>query len=145
MDYDLNIITRDMIPSDIFLCERSNKKDWEMIHFYEFENGLKYVIGSNFPIRSAEELIENIECDMRIILDCCNNPAELQEYYKDEFDMFYKYKDCEKIWNYYNKNKTLLKELIDSYKTESEVDSESELESVSDSESDFFDELEIDN
>ncbi len=145
MEYDLNIITRDMIPSDLYLCERDTKKDWEMIHFYEFENGLKYVIGSNFPIHSVEELIESMEHELNTIIEC-DDPGELQELYRNDYDMFYKYKDCEKIWNYYHKNHNLLRQVIESYNDESDL-SDVSLESNTDNQtdSDFFEELDIDN
>ena len=42
----------------------------------------------------------------------------MQEYYNNEFDIYYKYRTCEKIWNYYNNNKELIKQIIDYYKVE---------------------------
>lgn len=57
-----------------------------------------------------------------------NDPDELQLYYKDEFDILYKYSICQKIWNYYNNNKELIKQVIDYYKVEDSDDEESDKE-----------------
>jgi hypothetical protein len=118
MDYEISIINRNQIPSDIYLCGENNEKDFKYIHFFEFTNGLKYVIGSNNRIYTAEEIIENLEFDFNITTEYNKDPDELQEHYNDEFDIFYKYQICEKIWNYYNNNKELIKQIIDYYKVE---------------------------
>ena len=76
----------------------------------------KLVIGSNNKINTIEEIIETLETDYNITTEYNKDPDELQEYYKDEFDIFYKYRTCEKIWNYYNNNKQLIKDIIDYYK-----------------------------
>ena len=114
MNYDLNIIIRSQVPSHIFLCYNTYNKDWAMIHKFDFENGLMYIIGSHIPIGSPEEIIEYMKNDLECIIDK-NDPEELQEYYKDEFDMHYKYKDCVKIWNYYHNNQHLINQVINSY------------------------------
>ncbi len=122
MNYDLNIITRSQIPSHIYLCDNTYNNDWAMIHRFDFENGLMYIIGSHNPINSPTDIIENMEYDIRTVLNC-TNPDELQEYYEDEFGMHYKYKDCVKIWNYYHDNQHLINQVINSYNnTNQEVD-----------------------
>ncbi len=119
MDYSIQIIQRDQVPSNIYLCgEEDSDKDFKYIHLFEFNNGFKFVIGSNNRIYSINEIIENIEFDFRITTEYNNSPDELQEYYRDEFDIFYKYKICKKIWNHYNNNKQLIQEIIDYYKEE---------------------------
>ena len=118
MNYDLNIISRNQVPSNIYLCERSNGKEWELIHLFEFDNGLKCILGANFP-QQVDDIIECIKNDFEYIIDI-DSPDDLQEYYKDNFDSFYKYKDCVKIWNYYHSNQNLIREVINSYNDEDE-------------------------
>ena len=118
MDYEISIINRNQIPSDIFLCGENDETDFKYIHLFEFTNGLKYVIGSNNRIYTAEEIIEHVEFDFNITTEYNKDPDELQEYYNNEFDIYYKYRTCEKIWNYYNNNKELIKQIIDYYKVE---------------------------
>ncbi len=116
MDYELDIITRKQIPSNIFLCGENDEKDFDYIHKYQFNNGLTYIIGSNNYIESPKDFIENMEFEMKTVLEENNNPDELQQYYKDNFDIFYYYRDCEKIWNYYKNNEHLIKQIIEFYK-----------------------------
>jgi hypothetical protein len=134
MDYQIQLITRSQIPADIFLCGENDKSDFKFIHLFEFSNGFKIVYGSNNKIYSAEEIIEDIENDFKITTEYNNSPEELQEYYKDEFDIYYKYSICLKIWNYYNTNKQLIQEVIDYYKSHSlseyENDTEEEDEGI---------------
>jgi hypothetical protein len=118
MDYDLNIISRNKIPSDIYLCERSKDKEWELIHLFEFDNGLKCILGANFT-QQVEDIIECIKNEFEYIINI-DSPDELQEYYQNEFESFYKYKDCVKIWNYYHSNQNLIREVINSYNYEDE-------------------------
>jgi len=119
MDYNLNIISRDQIPADMYLCERSNNREWELIHLFEFNNGLKYILGANFP-QQVDDIIECINNDIDHVIGS-NSPDELQEYYYKEFESFYKYKDCVKIWNYYHSNHNLIREVIQSYNTDEGV------------------------
>jgi hypothetical protein len=134
MNYEINIITRKQVPSDIYLCGENDKQDFRYIHLFEFENGLKYVIGSYNYINTVEEIIENLEFDFRTANEYNNNPDELQEYYKNEFDIYYKYSICNKIWNYYNNNKQLIKEVIEYYKTDDENTDDTEYEFETDEE-----------
>ena len=46
MEYDLNIISRNMVPNNIYLCKRGNNMEWEAIHKYVFNNNLEFYIGS---------------------------------------------------------------------------------------------------
>ena len=39
-------------------------------------------------------IIEDIELEFRITTEYNNSPADLQEYYEDEYNMHYKYKIC---------------------------------------------------
>ena len=118
MDYNLNIISRNQIPADLYLCERSKNKEWELIHLFEFENGLKCILGANFT-QQVDDIIESIKNEMDYIINI-DTPDELQEYYYNEFESFYKYKDCVKIWNYYHSNQNLIREVINSYNIEDE-------------------------
>ena len=121
MDYEISIITRNQIPSEIFLYDeydKDDKDDFKYIHLFEFNNGINFGIGSNYRIYDVEEIIETLETDYNITTEYNKDPDELQEYYKDEFDIFYKYRTCEKIWNYYYNNKQLIKDIINYYKYE---------------------------
>jgi hypothetical protein len=120
MDYELDIIARKQIPYDIFLCGENEKDDFECIHKYQFNNGLTYIIGSYNYIESPKDFIENMEYEMQTVLEN-NSPDELQQYYKDNFNIFYYYKNCEKIWNYYKKNEQLIKQVIEYYNENNDV------------------------
>jgi hypothetical protein len=113
MDYDINIITRKHIPSNIYLCSGFDK-DWEMIHSFEFENGLQFIIGSNHPISSPELILEDMKQELECVL---NNETvgDLQDYYYNNFENFINYNDCYKIWNYYNNNKHLIMQVINAF------------------------------
>jgi hypothetical protein len=113
MDYYIRIIKRYQIPSNIYLCE-GNDKDWDMIHSFEFINGLHYIIGSNCRIPSAELIIEDISHELELVLNK-DDVADLQNYYYHTFENFINYKDCCKIWNYYRSNQDLIKEVINSF------------------------------
>jgi hypothetical protein len=114
MDYKLNIITRSQLPSNIYLCDFNDNADWEMIHSFEFENGLQYIIGSNHPISYADLIIEDINHELECVLNK-KNVVDLQNYYYNTFNNFIKYDDCCKIWNYYQNNKLLIKQVIKSF------------------------------
>jgi hypothetical protein len=118
MDYNINIITRAQIPSNIYLCDGFNK-DWDMIHSFEFENGLQFIIGSNNPISSPEFIIEDMNQELECVLNT-ENASQLQEFYYSNFDIFINYYDCVKIWNYYNDNKHLITEIINAYDNKDE-------------------------
>ena len=115
MDYQIKLITRSQVPSDIYLCGENDENDFRYIHLFEFNNGFKIVYGSHSRIYHVKDIIEDIELEFRITTEYNNSPADLQEYYEDEYDMHYKYKICEKIWNHYNNNKELIKNIIDYY------------------------------
>jgi hypothetical protein len=134
MEYELNIITRDQIPNNIYLCQNTKDKDWYMIHLVEFYNGLKCVQGSYYP-QQAKDIIENIKDEMDYIINT-NSPDELQEYFYDNFNNFINYKNCVKIWNYYHNNKNLIEEVYGSYfNEENELISDYHLEYDSQSDS----------
>ncbi len=105
MNYELNIITRDMIPNNIYLCD-NGKDDWNKINYFEFDNGLKCVIGAGRYL-SGKDAIESIYDEMDYVLEN-NNPEELQKYFYDNFDNFISYSDCVKIYNYYYENEGLI-------------------------------------
>ncbi len=116
MEYQINIITRSQIPSNIYLCSDNEdiNKDWKIIHSFEFKNGLQYIIGSNHPISYPELIME----EMAHNLECCLNTsdaAELQTFYYNNFNNFIKYKDCCKIWDYFQNNQHLIIEVINSF------------------------------
>ncbi len=140
MDYQINLITRSQIPPHIYLCGEDDDPDFKYIHQFEFNNGLVYIIGSNSLIKSVDEIIENLEFDFRTANEYNNDAGELQEYYKDEFDIYYKYSVCLKIWSYYNINKQLIQEVIDYY-TNSDNDSLSDYEYSNEDEGIYSDEL----
>ncbi len=140
MDYQINLITRSQIPPHIYLCGEDDDPDFKYIHQFEFNNGLVYIIGSNSLIKSVDEIIENLEFDFRTANEYNNDAGELQEYYKNEFDIYYKYSVCLKIWSYYNINKQLIQEVIDYY-TNSDNDSLSDYEYSNEDEGIYSDEL----
>jgi hypothetical protein len=112
-------IERAYIPEDYYLCFPSNynktKKDWNEIQMFVFENGLEYYVGCNSPIREVYEGVAMLKDDFDMVSQF-ENASDLQQYYHDDMELYKPYKDCEKIWNYYNKNKELILEVIEEYK-----------------------------
>jgi hypothetical protein len=89
MDYKFDIIMRDQVPLNIYLCGKNDENDWKKINYFKFENGLECVIGSNRYL-SAKEAINSIKSQLDYIIDI-NNPDELQEYFFDNFDNYITY------------------------------------------------------
>ncbi len=125
MQYELNIITREQIPDELYLCENTKDKEWRTIHLIEFDNGLKCVQGSYYP-QQAKDIIESIKDEMDYIINI-ESPDELQEYFYDIFDNFTSYKNCIKIWNYYHNNRNLIEEVYTSYFNEFILESNIEI------------------
>lgn len=113
MDYEFDIITRDQIPSKIYLCGKNDENDWKKINYFKFENGLECVIGSGRYL-SAKDAIDSVKSELDYIIDI-DRPDELQTYFFENFDNFIPYQDCVKIWNYYFENEVLIKEAYYSY------------------------------
>lgn len=124
MDYNLNIINRSQVPSNLYLKEAPNK-EWDMIHFFEFNNGLKYVIGSEYSLGSPKHIVDDMEHELDYVLEN-NSPSELQDYYYEYFQEFKSLDDCVKIWNYYNTYYNLIKEVINFYKEYTASDNETD-------------------
>jgi hypothetical protein len=120
-----------MIPDNIYLCDIDN---WTKINYFEFENGLKCVIGANRYL-SGKNAIESIKDELDYVLEN-NNPEELQQYYYDNFENFISYSDCVKIFNYYYENENLIKEAYYTYfdKEENDADENEEEEEDEDEE-----------
>ena len=78
MNYEINIITRDMIPSNIYLC---NIDEWTKINHFKFENGLQCIVGANRHL-SSKDAIESIKDELDNVFGT-NSPEELQQYYYD--------------------------------------------------------------
>jgi hypothetical protein len=111
IDYDVNIITRAMIPKNIYLTDLDKDTDWGMIHRFTFDNSLEFYIGSNFPITSIKEAIEHLKNDYEQFIGF-DSPEEIQEYFHNDFGQYIKYKDCIKIYNYYHDNEKLIRNII---------------------------------
>ena len=45
------------------------------------------------------------------------SPNIIQEYFYDNFNMFVKYEDCVKIYNYFTNNKELIEEVLNKFDT----------------------------
>jgi hypothetical protein len=135
MNYEINIITRDMIPSNIYLC---NIDEWTKINHFKFENGLQCIVGANRHL-SSKDAIESINDELDNVLEN-NNPEELQQYYYDNFENFISYSDCVKIFNYYYENEVLIKEAYYTY-----FDREENYEEESDEEIEELDEYKVED
>jgi hypothetical protein len=135
MNYELNIITRDMIPSNIYLCGKTDEDDWTKINYFEFDNGLECVIGANRYL-SGKDAIESIKDELDYVLDN-DNPEELQKYYYKNLENFIPYSDCVKIFNYYFENEPLIKEAYYTYFDKEESDDNDEDMEESESESEY--------
>ncbi len=123
MNYELNIITRDMIPRNIYLCD-NGKDEWNKINYFDFDNGFKCVIGASRYL-SGKDAIESMKDEMDYVLQN-ESPEELQQYFYDNFENFINYSNCVKIYNYYYENEGLIKEVYYTYfdKEESNNDME---------------------
>lgn len=111
IDYDVNIITRDMVPTNIYLTKSFKDTDWAMIHRFTFDNSLEFYIGANFPITSIEEAIEHLRFDYEHFSNF-ESPEQIQEYFFDEYVQYIKYNDCMKIYDYFHINEKMIKNII---------------------------------
>lgn len=111
-NYDLDIITRSQVPKTIYLCTPGrNKEDWFAIHRYIFHNNLHYYIGSNNYISDINDAIYQLKNDFNIFSQF-NNPIEIQEYFMNNYNIYKSDKICNKIYNYFYKNRDLIMEII---------------------------------
>ena len=113
MNYDFDIITRDQIPSNIYLCNKNHENEWNKINYFEFNNGFKCIVGANNYL-SGQDAIQSIKDEMKYVLEN-NNPEELQHYFYENFESFISYTDCVKIYNYYSDNEDLINEVYYTY------------------------------
>ncbi len=125
MDYNLSIISRDQIPNNIYLCGKNDKDEWQKINYFEFENGLKCVIGASRYL-SGKDAVESMKNELDYVLEN-DSPDALQKYFYENFENFISYSDCQKIFNYYTDNEELIKEAYYTYfDKEESSDDESE-------------------
>jgi hypothetical protein len=113
MNYQLDIITKDQIPSNVYF--HSNNKNYQYIHQFNFSNGLTFVIGSDKYSSPPTDSIESMKFTIDIVLKYNQSAYELQLYYQDYLGIFYSYKDCTKIYDYYTNNEHLINEVIEYY------------------------------
>ncbi len=114
MDYQLEIININQIPFNVFVCNNSNGKEFKYIHKYTFNNGLNFIIGDYELINSPSTLVEKMQFDMDT-MKYADSAYELQLYYQDYLGIYYDYKHCYKMFDYYTKNQELIQEVIDYY------------------------------
>lgn len=82
---------------------------------YNFTNGLKFIIGTNNSDTSIKDVVEAMDFTIDIVLKYSISAYELQLYYQDYLDIFYSYKECTKIFDYYTNNEHLIREVIEYY------------------------------
>ena len=105
-------ITAENIPDDYYVCHPT---EWEYICRYEFENGLVYYYGSNSnDSEQSEDIMKEMIQTEYGFFDEIDTPYDLQEYYYENFGIFTRFSDIEKIWSYYTNNENLIKEIINS-------------------------------
>ena len=76
-----------------------------------FVNGLDYYFGSNNDDNTSKESL----CDIlktEMVFAEFDSANDIQNYFMDEFGEFYKFKDCEKIFNWYGENADKVREAI---------------------------------
>lgn len=115
INYSAKNINRKDIPEDIYVCEFTENKDWKYIIQYKFDNGLNYIIGANTFTNSINDILKSLKMEYETIIDM-ESPEELQVYYFDEFDIFYRYRIIEKIFNYYIINRDKIEDILLSYR-----------------------------
>jgi hypothetical protein len=113
MDYQLDIISHDQIPSNVYFHNKN--ENYQYIHKYNFSNGLTFIIGSNKYSSPPTYIIEPLQFTIDIVLKYTETAYELQLYYQDYLGIFNSYKDCTKIFDYYTNNEHLIREVIEYY------------------------------
>jgi hypothetical protein len=114
MDYQLDIITINQIPSNVFVCNGSNGKPFNYIHKYTYNNGLIFIIGADELITSLTNIIEKMQFDMDT-MNYAESAYELQLYYQDYLGIYNDYKYFCKMFDYYTANQQLINEVIEYY------------------------------
>ena len=130
MDYQLEIIYREQIPSNVYF--HGKNENYQYIHQFTFNNGLTFVIGSNKYSSPPKDIIESMEFTMDTVLKYNYSAYELQLYYQDYLGIFYSYKDCTKIFDYYTNNEHLIRQVIEYYNEYNYEDNDIEVEEVYD-------------
>ena len=113
MNYKTEIITLEQIPSNVYFHDKN--KNYKFIHMYTFTNGLIFVIGSNNYLVYIAEIVKAINFNIDIVLRHSISAYELQLNYQDYHSIFCSYKDCTKIFDYYNDNEHLIREVVEYY------------------------------
>ena len=113
MNYELTIISLDQLPPNVYF--HNENEHYQYIHQYKFSNGLIFVIGSNKYSSPPKDIIESMEFTMDIVLKYNYSAYELQLYYQDYLGIFYSYRDCTKIFDYYTNNEHLVRQVIEHY------------------------------
>ena len=113
MNYETEIITREQIPSNVYFHDKN--ENYKYIHMYKFINGLTFVIGSNNYLVYIGEIITAMNNTIDIVLKHSISAYELQLHYQDYLGVFCSYKDCTKIFDYYNDNEYLIRQIIEYY------------------------------
>lgn len=113
MNYTTQLISYYMIPSNVYLHGKND--NYTYIHMYNFTNGLKFIIGTNNSDTSIKDVVEAMDFTIDIVLKYSISAYELQLYYQDYLDIFYSYKECTKIFDYYTNNEHLIREVIEYY------------------------------
>jgi hypothetical protein len=113
MNYETEIITQEQIPSNVYFHDKN--ENYKYIHMYKFTNGLTFVIGSNNYLVYIGEIVNAMNNTINIVLKHSISAYELQLHYQDYLGVFCSYKDCIKIFDYYNDNEHLIRQIIKYY------------------------------
>lgn len=113
MNYQIEIINKEQIPSNVYF--HGKNENYQYINLFKFSNGLKFVIGSQKYSSPVIYIIEAMKFTIDIVLKYSDSPYELQIYYQDYLGMFNSYRDCVKIFDYYNNNEQLIRDVIEYY------------------------------
>ena len=115
IEYDLLRFDK-TIPKCYISDELYIPTDYKYLNLFNFENGLQFVVGSNRgDFDDFNDFNECLELDHKTFSKV-SSASELQEYYYNEYDIFNKYEEIEKKFNYHKKWSKEIKEILEEYK-----------------------------
>jgi hypothetical protein len=106
------IIEADEVPDNIYIVD---KNKWKFIVKYIFDNGLVLYYGTNyFNDENDEQMAEMLECNYGRFEDY-KNPSDYQAELYAEYDIFMKFENVLKVWQYYEDNKIKILSILKKY------------------------------
>lgn len=107
---NIELISRDFLPDNIFIPKNKNDTD-EVILKVSFYNGLDYYVSCNNLVNNLNEIIKNLNYNF-LLFKSFSSPDDIQNYFYYAKNRFVKYKDCQKLFEYYSQNQEKIIEIL---------------------------------